>query len=293
MTGGSSAPSFHSTVTRLLARFTRAPRTPASLREALLDRDDAGAAIDAVDDKIHRGDAVGRAADEMREVLRFRQGPLLVRSRVRHRQFVLAAEQALRPAARFDHQGPAARRAPASRSLRNRRRRRRASPGGPAPRRTDAGSAPSRSRSEIGAPSRSRNSTMTRSPGPSARVITSAFQPRCVLRARVGDPLVERLARVVGVFEFRSVQRVQREIDQGDVRDEHHPEERAEPREDVPSGQLFRHNLYLSWRSHTYACAPAPCNPSRIPMVRAPPGIMARRNDRPRRCALRSWRRWR
>ena len=94
-TGGSSAPSFHSTVTRLLARLTRAPRTPSCLPQALLDRDDAGAAIDAVDDEIHRRDAFGGAANEKREVLRFRHGLLLVRGRVRDRQLVLAAVEPL------------------------------------------------------------------------------------------------------------------------------------------------------------------------------------------------------
>ena len=47
--------------------------------QALLDRDDAGAAIDPVDDKVHGGDAVGGAAHEMRKVLRFRQARLLKR----------------------------------------------------------------------------------------------------------------------------------------------------------------------------------------------------------------------
>ena len=63
--------------------------------QALLDRDDAGAAIDAVDDEIHRRDAVGGMAHEVRKVLRFRQRPLLVPRRVRDRQLVLAAEHAL------------------------------------------------------------------------------------------------------------------------------------------------------------------------------------------------------
>ena len=74
MAGGSSAPSFHSTVTRLLARLTLAPRTPACSAETLLDRDDAGAAIDPVDHQVHRGDAVGRVTHEVRQVLRFRHG---------------------------------------------------------------------------------------------------------------------------------------------------------------------------------------------------------------------------
>ena len=42
--------------------------------EPLLDRDDAGPAVDPVDHEIHRGDAVGGVTHEVRQVLRFRHG---------------------------------------------------------------------------------------------------------------------------------------------------------------------------------------------------------------------------
>ena len=119
---------------------------------------------------------------------------------------------------------------------------------------------------------------MTRSPGPSARVITLAFHPAFVLRARLGDAPVERLAGVVGVFQFRAVQRMQGEIDQRDVGREHHQKEQAEDGEDVPSGQLSGHGLSFSDRRRDVRKA----RPQRSRQCAAPgmEPFMARRNDR-------------
>ena len=62
-----------------------------------------------------------------------------------------------------------------------------------------------------------------------------------ILRARLGDLGVIALTGVIGVFELRAVQGVEREIDHRAVGDENHQEERAENGEDAKSGQRRAH----------------------------------------------------
>ncbi len=52
----------------------RAPHTRFAL-QSLFDRHDTGAAVDSLDDQIHRRDPLDRVSDEKRKVLRFRHRP--------------------------------------------------------------------------------------------------------------------------------------------------------------------------------------------------------------------------
>src|SRR5271157_5067618 len=110
MTGGSSAPSFHSTVTRLLARLTRAPRTPACrMRPFSIATMHAPQVTPSTTRSIAATPSAGWRTKCERSCASVK-ARFLVRGGVRNRQFVFAAKQAFGPAACLDHQSPAARR---------------------------------------------------------------------------------------------------------------------------------------------------------------------------------------
>src|SRR5271165_4770831 len=109
MTGGSSAPSFHSTVTRLLARLTRAPRTPACRRSPF-----SMVMMHAPHETPSTTRSIAATPSEGRRTKSERSCASVISRRlvwggVHHRQFVFAAVKPLGPAARLDHQRPAAR----------------------------------------------------------------------------------------------------------------------------------------------------------------------------------------